>query len=250
MAVAPFVRIAEADPDLVAGLDPERRQLARRHLVAELSVVRRGECVDAVAGDRDPTDLLGLLIVEGLVLRRVELLGRSGVEILGAGDVLRPWQFDGDLGSVPATADWRVCETAYLAVLDADVQAVLHRFPPIMRALFGRAVQRANTLALNLALAQLPRVDARLLVLFWHLADRFGNVRAHSVRVPVRLSHSTLADLVYARRPSVTTALGQLAECGLVSRGRDGQWTLHGPPPTEAGDRPAAALQAVAGLSG
>jgi CRP-like cAMP-binding protein len=245
MTVAPFVRIAEADPDLVAGLDPERRQLARRHLVAEMAVLRRGEPVDGVCGDRDPDDLLGLLIVEGLVLRRVELLGRSGVEILGPGDVLRPWQFDGDLGSVPAEAEYRVCEAASLAILDPDVQAVLHRFPSVVRELFARAVQRTNTLALNLALAQLPRVDARLLVLFWHLADRFGNVHAQSVKVPVRLSHATLAELVYARRPSVTTALGRLAERGLVSRGRDGQWTLHGPPPSEPGRRPAAARRAA-----
>lgn len=245
MTVAPFVRLIEADPDLAAGLDAERRELARRHLVAELAVLRPGDDVPAAVAGRRPQTLLGLLVVEGLVLRHVQLLGRSGVEILGTGDVLRPWQFDGDLGSVPAVERWRVCETAYLAILDEELQAVLHRFPAVLRTLFGRAVQRANTLALNLALAQLPRVDARLLVLFWHLADRFGSVSGDVVRVPVRLSHATLAELVYARRPSVTTALGHLAERGLLSRSRGGEWALHGPPPTEVDRRPAAALEVL-----
>ncbi len=245
MLSSPFVRLLEADPDLAEGLEDERRELARRNLVAELVVLRPGQPFAAASGSREPEELLGLLIVEGLVLRRVQLLGRSGVEILSVGDVLRPWQFDGDLASVPADAEWKVCETASVAILDGEVQTMLHRFPSVLRALFGRANRRANTLALSLALAQLPRVDARLLVLFWHLADRFGNVNARSVRVPVRLSHATLAEMVFARRPSVSTALKQLSDRGLVSRDREGHWTLHGPPPTELARRAAEPLAAV-----
>jgi CRP-like cAMP-binding protein len=36
----------------------------------------------------------GLLVLEGLLLRRVGIEGRYGAELLGPGDLLRPWQRD------------------------------------------------------------------------------------------------------------------------------------------------------------
>jgi len=52
-----------------------------------------------------------------------------------------------------------------------------------------------------------------------------------AVRLP--LSHQRLADLVGAHRPSVTTAMGQLARAGALSRHKDGWWVLHGTAPPE-----------------
>ena len=49
------------------------------------------------------------------------------------------------------------------------------------------------------------------------------------VRLPIALPHRTLATLVGARRPSVTTALSGLARDGLVERTSDG-WLLRGDP--------------------
>jgi CRP-like cAMP-binding protein len=54
-------------------------------------------------------------------------------------------------------------------------------------------------------------------------------VRGDGVLLPLRLSHSLLADLVCARRPSVTVALQRLAEGRLVERAETG-WILHGDP--------------------
>ena len=48
----------------------------------------------------------------------------------------------------------------------------------------------------------------------------------------------TLASVVGARRPSVTTALGQLMGRNLIERRPDGGWLLHGDPP-EPRTRPA-----------
>ena len=58
------------------------------------------------------------------------------------------------------------------------------------------------------AIAHLTRVDDRLLALLWCLAERWGRVVPDGVLVSLRLSHRTLAGMVGARRPSVTTALG------------------------------------------
>jgi CRP-like cAMP-binding protein len=234
VAITELVRLLDADPDLGDGLDDDRRAIARRHLVAEvIALTPKQPLCDAVSpGDRD--GLLGLLILDGLVLRHLVIVGESGVELLGAGDLIRPWQVDADFASLPAEARWTVCVPSRLAVISEEVQAGLARFPAVFRNLVSRLEQRANTLALQLALAQVPRLEARLLALLWHLADRFGRVETTGVVVPVRLSHGTLAQLVYARRPSVSTALGRLAERGLLTRHGDGRITLHGEPPSVA----------------
>jgi CRP/FNR family transcriptional regulator, cyclic AMP receptor protein len=49
------------------------------------------------------------------------------------------------------------------------------------------------------------------------------------VLIPFALTHSTLARLVGARRPSVTSAIGELAKDGLLERTDDG-WLLRGDP--------------------
>lgn len=69
-------------------------------------------------------------------------------------------------------------------------------------------------------------------MLFWHLADRFGQVHGDRVEIPVPLTHSILGELVAARRPSVTTALSHLQEQGTLLRDGRG-WRLHGTIPPE-----------------
>ena len=52
------------------------------------------------------------------------------------------------------------------------------------------------------------------------------------VLVPLPLAHRTLASIVGARRPSVTTALGALRDDGRLERVPEG-WLLHGEAPEE-----------------
>jgi CRP/FNR family cyclic AMP-dependent transcriptional regulator len=116
-----------------------------------------------------------------------------------------------------------------VAILDTRVAMAAGRWPPIARALGARHVRRARTLSLQRAIAQLPRVEDRVLVLLWTLAERWGRVGTQGVRLPLGLPHRTLATLVGARRPSVTTAVTGLTRAGLVERIDDG-WLLHGDP--------------------
>jgi CRP-like cAMP-binding protein len=87
-------------------------------------------------------------------------------------------------------------------------------------------------MAANMAILHQPRVDVRLHMLMWELAARWGHVSTDGVRLPVRLTHATLAELVAARRPTVTKALGELTDRSLVSWRRD-HWLLEGRPPAE-----------------
>ena len=87
-------------------------------------------------------------------------------------------------------------------------------------------------------------MDIRLLVLLWHIAERWGehdeNGAPTACVVPVHLTHQIVASLISAQRPTVTSALAALTERGLISRRPDGLIVLHGEPPDRV---PAPALR-------
>jgi CRP/FNR family cyclic AMP-dependent transcriptional regulator len=105
-------------------------------------------------------------------------------------------------------------------------------FPSLLMALTERAGRRTHSLTVRLAIAQIARLSDRLLLLLWHLADRWGTVAPGKVVLSLPLSHAMLAALTCARRPSVTVALHGLAERGLVTCSAQG-FVLRGNPPSE-----------------
>ncbi len=219
------VRVLEADPDLLEGLEERAAAEARSYLVAPLRTVDPGRW--APKGDEfGSASGFGLLVLDGFVTRRVALSGRGGVELLGEGAVLHPWLDDGEFAVMPFEADFNVLEPLKLAVLDGRVAEVLCRWPAVVRNLMTRIMERSRHLAGHLTLTQFPRVETRLHVLLWHLAERFGRMTRDGVVLCIPLTHELLGGMVAARRPSVTTALGRLEEQGLVvSRGRH-EWLL------------------------
>jgi CRP-like cAMP-binding protein len=122
-----------------------------------------------------------------------------------------------------------------VALLDRRFALGTARWPEIQAALLDRAVTRARRAAFNVSVCGIVQLDVRLLVMMWHLADRWGRVTADGVLVPLRLSHELLAGVVGARRPSVTVALRRLREDGTLLRRPDGTWLLVGDPPDELG---------------
>ena len=224
------IRVADAFPEVANDLDPERAELARRHVLAMLDPLTPGTWQPPVELQLQPGHL-GLLVVEGLLTRDVVLGASTATEIVGRGDILRPADHDGEAAPVPFDVEWTVLEASSVAVLDRRFAASAGHWPEMLEALMRKAMRRVHSLALHLAVSHLRRVDTRLLVLLWHLADRWGRVEPDGVRVPMRLTHQTLGRLVGAQRPSVTTALKQLADAGHVSRMADGTWLLRGDPP-------------------
>jgi CRP/FNR family transcriptional regulator, cyclic AMP receptor protein len=178
------------------------------------------------------SDGIGLLVLDGLLLRRVEIDGRFGAELLGQGDLLRPWQDIGTLRPLQRTTGWWVIEPARVALLDEGAAESFAHHPQLTGCLVGRALERSGNLAVNMAIVQQTRIAIRLHMLFWHLADRWGRVRSDGVALPLRPTHAVLADLVAARRPTVTTAVAELARLGHVRLAGD-VWLLTGDPPGE-----------------
>ncbi len=175
---------------------------------------------------------MALLVMQGVLIHRVGIERRFGAEVIGEGDVLRPPTADRDSATLLATNDWLVLEPSRVAVLDERFMRQLAPYPQLSGRLFGRAVGRSRQLIVNLAIVHQARVDIRLHMLLWHLAGRWGRVRSDGVLVPLRLTHTILSDLVAARRPTVTSALSELARRGVV-RPVDEGWLLSGNPPGE-----------------
>jgi CRP-like cAMP-binding protein len=226
----PRIRVIDAFPEMAWHLDDEHTRVAREHALATLRVLGPGTWTPAIDLQPEPGHL-GLLVVEGLMTRDVMLGETLATELVGRGDILRPADFDGQQAPVPFDVSWRVLEATRIAVLDRAFARVIGHWPEAFEVLMVSAIRRAQSLALTLAVSHLRRVDTRLLVMMWHLSDRWGRVRADGVHVPLRLTHQTLGRLVGAQRPSVTTSLKQLAEDELLTREDDGTWLLHGEPP-------------------
>jgi CRP/FNR family cyclic AMP-dependent transcriptional regulator len=223
-----LIPLLEADADLGEGLTADELKTARRAVGVHAKAVEVGPWEPA--GEEWPVaPMLGLLVLNGLVTRDIVFAGRTTTELVGAGDVLRPWEDDVQFDPLPFRVAWHVHEPTRVAVLDARFALAAARWPALAAAVSRRHVRRARGLAFQLAIAQLPRVDDRLLVLLWALAERWGRVSPQGVRLPLQLPHRTLATLVGARRPSVTTALSGLARDGLVERTEEG-WLLRGDP--------------------
>jgi CRP/FNR family cyclic AMP-dependent transcriptional regulator len=231
-----LVRVLDVDPELGYRLDDEDRAAARRFAVAEVVALDPGPWPEASEAPDDGPQV-GLLVLDGLVVHELRLGSGVCAELLGAGDLLRPWD-EYSAQSIPGwSASWRVLEPARLAVLDRRFATVASRWPALLDVIMRRSVMRARAAGFLRAVTHMTRVDDRLLVLMWFLAERWGRVRPEGVVVPLKLTHQLLAALVGAKRPSVTTALGELTSAGLVERRDDGSWLLHGEPPEAPGRR-------------
>ena len=244
------IRVLEAQPELVEGLDEEQAELARRHLVAVLDAIEPGPWRPAERYGQSPA-AIGLLVIDGVFARDLTIAGRSCSELLGAGDLLRPWDHDDDGAggeSLHSAAAWTVLEPARIAVLDERFARVACRWPQLVAGLVSRTLRRSRWMAILLAISNMTRVDERVEALMWHLADRWGHVTPDGVVVPVPLTHELIGRLVGAHRPSVTSALGELQRAGVLSRREQGGWLLSGEPParlTRDGDGDGGASRAI-----
>ena len=224
------VRLLEADPDLGGLLTGTRRQEAERELVVR--VHRLGVGVwDVSRLEGAGADHVGLLLLDGVIAREVIVADHVSAELLGPGDLVRPWQDSTKAELLPVDVLWSILSPSSFAVLDRRFAGELARWPEVTAALFERLSERSLRLGTTQAISQLTRVDRRLKALLWHLAERWGRVSGDGVVVPLALTHRILGQLVGARRPTVSTALGELAERGELVRRVDGSWVLRGSPP-------------------
>jgi CRP-like cAMP-binding protein len=217
------------DRDLWELVPERRRDAAVRSSVASAAFIRPGTW-NAKTDAHWTAGGFGMLVLHGLLVRRVAFGDRVGGELLGTGDLLRPSEHDGEEATLPFDADWTVLSDLRLALLDRRWSERMAAYPDVSIALAARALRRARRLANMLTIALHPKLDERLQLLMWEIADRYGRVHRDGVHIEAPLTHELISQLAGARRPSVSSALSRLHHEGLVEREGHG-WILHGDPP-------------------
>src|SRR4051794_2700294 len=223
------------DPDLGQLLSEERRQRASAELDVVVASIAPGAWrPDALCSPKRASNV-GLLLLDGVIVRETTLLESPSAELFGPGDIIRTWRADAGPQPLRPAFEWRALERTAVAVLDGTTALALRAFPDIMAVVLDRIDARAERLAVTQAISQLTGVDTRIEALLWHLSQRWGRVGREGVIVGLALSHRLIGALVGARRPTVSTALARLAAGERVVRRPDGLWLLTGSEPRSDG---------------
>src|SRR4051794_37166235 len=97
------VRLLEADPDLGALLSEPRRAEAERELTVRSHQIPVGPW-DVTRLSATTADHVGLLILDGVLSRELVVADQVSAELLGPGDLVRPWQTGNRAALLPVDA--------------------------------------------------------------------------------------------------------------------------------------------------
>lgn len=227
-APSTVVRVLEADPDLGTGIAGAELDLASAAVIAPAYRLRRGAWRFLPPPERGA---LGALILDGLIIVRIQVGRRAHIELLGEGDVISPWVGAGNELTDASLVSSSVVSPVQMALLDRRFALRAARWPEIESVLIQRLIVRARRLSFQAAINAVPRIDQRLQATLWALAQRLGRVTPEGITVTLPISHSQLADMVGAQRPSVSVALRRLQADGKVLRANREEWLLRGDAP-------------------
>jgi hypothetical protein len=228
-----LIHVFDHDPELLVGLDGRTAAHLRQRLVARRRMAEPGSWRYELA-EAEAVGHFGLLVVDGLLVRTVSLGQRESSEVVGPGDLIRPWEGDDPRLSVSSCSEWRVLVPTTFAELDARFARQAAPYPSIAAQLLGRSTMRCRALVHQATIAHVRHASSRVLLALWHLADRWGRVTSEGVLVPVPMTHQLVAQITCLQRPTVSAAVSRLTQAGDVSRAAAGGWLLHGEPPTSA----------------
>jgi CRP/FNR family cyclic AMP-dependent transcriptional regulator len=223
---AEIAYLLDLDPDLGAGIDPDERVAARQMFRGALLRVTAGRWSTPLSHHELELCSLGLLIVSGLVAREVRLGDRRLLELLGPGDLLQMPASSDEAPSLHSTVTLTPGVDSELIALGAQIARAGGRWPSVIIALRQRAEEQRARFAVQALITHLSRAEHRLLLMLWHLAERWGIVTPGGIVIPLPLSHDFLGQLTGARRSTATLALNSLEQSGAIRRLRDGTWLL------------------------
>ncbi len=158
--------VLQEDRELFAAVPSDQREAALRASVTAVLRVVRGKLDVGTLGARVRGGH-GLLVLDGLLVRRVGIDDRVAAELLGPGDLLRPLEHDGEQATLPFTATWRVLEPLRLALLDGGWTLRMAAYPGVGVELTARAMLRSRRLANMFVITSYPHLEERLLLLLW-----------------------------------------------------------------------------------
>ncbi len=216
------VLLLRADPDLRKAIPADDLEVAERVQATSLQLPAGPWHPEALPREISATTVA--IVVRGMLTSEIELAGARNAQLHGNGDLLLPW--DRPDAALPFGKGWAARPGgAEIILLGQQFKAAQERWPQLGRVLQLRFAAQAEAAVLRAAIVSLPRVEQRILGLFWQLAERWGKVGPNGVRLELKLTHELIGRLAGAKRPTVSLALSQLAEQQLVQP-CDGGWML------------------------
>jgi hypothetical protein len=213
------MRLADVDADLLRELSDEERAEAKR---LSLPVWELGDGSFDLGAELGREGAFAAIVIDGLLRQQVRLGGQVALRLLGPGEIIA-------VGEAPRPmllfAEWYAVAGTRVAVLGDEFLLASRRWPRLHASLEARIADQIERLSAQLVICQLPRVEDRLLAMLWLLAETWGRVTAAGTTLPLSLTHETLGSLVGARRSTVTLALGELTESGMLVH-QDRGWLL------------------------
>src|SRR3954469_9456357 len=129
------IRVLEEDPELGEVLAAEERARAEEAAVARVEAVAASSPRGAVDLDRF-SEGYGMLVLDGILARRVTLGQFECTELLGQGDLLRPWTFQtASTASIPSGVTWNVVAPVRMAALDRRFAVAVAQWPEVSATL-------------------------------------------------------------------------------------------------------------------
>jgi CRP/FNR family cyclic AMP-dependent transcriptional regulator len=216
------VALLQVDAGLRAAVPERERPLAERAVIVPSQELGPGQWRTESLGEDG--DTLAALVVRGLGTRQITIAGRRSAELLAPGDVFRPWASADPV--IPAESRWASGSRVVVAVLDGRFVAAARRWPRLFAVVHERLAEQLERSTMRAAIMSLPRVEQRILGIFWQLAERWGTVRSEGVVVELAITHELIGQLIGAQRPTVSLALQALAGEGLLQRTSHDAWLL------------------------
>ncbi len=213
------IRLSEAEPALLRFLLPDDRMPAGDILLPLASLDPGEDLHELIGGAR----AFAAIVLDGMLVQPLSVNGHAGMRLLGPGDVVSlvevPQPDQVDVGGCRASGAVR------MALLEREILLAARRWPLIVAGLHARGAQQTNRLLAQMMICQMPRVDERVMAIMWLLADVWGQAMPVGTLLRLKLTHQLIGELVGARRPTVTLAVGELVDRGALLR-QDGGWLL------------------------
>jgi CRP-like cAMP-binding protein len=225
------VRLLDVEPGIGRFLTPEERDAAGLLELPVRDLPSGSDDVDALLVEEGA---FGALVLSGMLSGEISVNDRVARRLLGVGDLyLRA-------AELPELLTWSSCRATKgtrLALLDDEILIAVYRWPRIVAGLLTHAAEQSERVAVQLAISHLPHVEERLVAIMSLIAERWGYVTPRGTVIPVPLTHETLGSMIGARRPTVSIALGSLAQRDVLVRHHHGWLLRQGSPGLARSDR-------------
>lgn len=171
-----------------------------------------------------PDESFGILVLDGLILARLESGRAHAGWLIGAEDLLRPWEMPEI--SLTREVHWQALMPSRVMRINRSFWPRLQHDAGFVQELLAGAARTSHWLFAKSLVISAPSIEDRLVLLFALWGERWGKVTAEGIWIDLPLTHDMIAELCGARRPTVTVSLRALEEQGILTRLSRSGWLL------------------------